>query len=475
MKNKLLFLLLFLIVRIQAHSQSVSVEGVWEGNFLLPGTTLKIQLHIQRDSVQNLRTTMTVPAQAISGMPLKKTVVDKDSVLFVIPPPVQARYKARLQGDSLTGKWVQNGQSFPLTVKRKVVLKRPQNPQKPYPYTEEEVVYTNPNDSIHYGATLTKPTGKGRFPVVILLTGSGQEDRDETLFGHKPFLIIADYLTRRGIAVLRIDDRGVGKTTGNVAQATTQDFAYDGLQAVRYMKSRADIDAKKIGLIGHSEGGMIASLMAAQNKDITCIVSLAGPGVSGKEVSISQTEISLKRTQLPAETIRKRMELHSKILDCVLLEPNKQKAAKAAFGIYKTWVKQYSQDTTLLRSVGISPENVEKITGEEAVFQAYGKLYSPWMRYFLKYDPTTVIPQVKCPTLALNGSKDTQVLADLNLNGFKRIARTSNLSIETHVFPGLNHFFQHAQTGYIEEVESIEETFAPEVLEFMYVWLQKKL
>ncbi len=300
-------------------------------------------------------------------------------------------------------------------------------------------------------ATLTIPEGKGPFPAVVLITGSGPQDRDESLMGHKPFLILSDYLTRHGIAVLRADDRGTGKSTGDFKGATTADFATDTEAGVAYLKTRSEIDPHKIGLIGHSEGGVIAPMIAARNQDVAFIVMMAGTGVPGDQVLVAQGEaIQIANGKDPKEAAK---EAEDEKAVLILVETEKDEAV-------------------------LEKELKEKLAGqlpEPQIGLQIKQVTSPWFRYFLTYDPATALRHVTCPVLVINGSLDKQVLPSQNLPAIRKaLAEAGNQHVEIDELPGLNHLFQTATTGSPTEYARIEETMSPVALEKMASWIVKQ-
>jgi hypothetical protein len=329
--------------------------------------------------------------------------------------------------------------------------RRPQNPVKPYPYREEEVVYENKTADIQLGATLTIPPGNGPFPAVVLITGSGQQDRDESLLGHRPFLVLADYLTRKGIAVLRTDDRGIGKSGGDFAASTSADFATDAEAGLAYLKTRSEIDPQKLGLIGHSEGGMIAPMIAAQNKDVAFIVMMAGPGVPGDQLGTAQIEAILEASGKSHEEAENAAAEAQKIMELATHE--KEDA------VIKEKLKELA--------AGKTPEEQRQM--EDQLLQI---IKSPWLQYFLTYDPATAITKVKVPVLAINGEKDLQVLPWQNLPAIRKALEAGgNTNFELDQLPGLNHLFQTAATGAPSEYAEIEETISPLALEKISSWI----
>lgn len=474
MKMRPLFLLALLLATFTADAQDLqALIGTWKGRF--EKIPLSIVFRVRPDTFQAGKLTgdWDSPDQGGFNFPIGRVdYISRDSVLFLLPS-IGGQYRARLVGDSLHGVWVQSGMPVPLRLHRTdtsgmtVKPKRPQVPAKPYPYREEEVLYRNADSSIQYSGALTFPKSGHSFPAVILITGSGQEDRDETLFGHKPFLIIADYLTRRGIAVLRVDDRGIGRSTGEVRRATSEDFAKDVMASIRYLKSRPGIDTTKIGLVGHSEGGLIAPMVAAQSRDVAFMVLLAGPGVNGRETLASQVRHGGLLSGYSDTAVNALVALNGQLaafsmdmrsLDRDLLEGVDE--------VFRNWKKTQSPET--LHTLDLDTE--QKSNAYLRSFMS--RLRQPWMQFFLHYEPSTALKQVKCPVLALNGSKDWQVDAAVNLAAIKQALEAGgNRQYETRVLPGLNHLFQTAQTGASSEYAQIEETFSPEALRIMGDWI----
>jgi pimeloyl-ACP methyl ester carboxylesterase len=340
---------------------------------------------------------------------------------------------------------------------------RPQTPKPPFPYTEREASYENAKDGAVFGGTLTIPAGKGPHPAVVLLTGSGSQDRDETVFGHKPFLVIADQLSRNGLAVLRVDDRGVGKSKGDFKNATLELHATDAEAAIAWLKKQPEIDPKRIGLLGHSEGGIIAAMVGARSKDVAFLVSIAGPGVSGAELNPLQIEALLRAQGNGDAAVAAIVAEQKKIMKLVVddaPDAEVEKAVRAAFAVAQSQVPEVKAN----RASG----EIDK----EMLFQL-AALKTPWFRSFVKLDARQSWRKVRCPVLALIGSKDTQVPADVNLAEIgKALAAGGNKDVTTTKLAGLNHLLQTASTGLLEEYGTIEETMSPAALTLMTTWLR---
>jgi uncharacterized protein len=432
------------------------IDGAWMGTLDTGTVKLRVVFHIV-NTEDGLTATLDSVDQGAMGIPTTSVTRDGSSLKIEVKK-VAGLYEGKIAADlsSIDGKWSQGGGTMPLLLKpvkdkADLELKRPQNPVKPYPYHDEDVSYDNKVQNVTLAATLTIPQGKGPFPAVVLITGSGPQDRDETLLGHKPFLVLSDYLTRHGIAVLRADDRGVGKSTGIFAKGTTADFATDTEAGIAYLRTRSEIDPHKIGLIGHSEGGVIAPMVAARNKDVAFIVMMAGTGVAGDQILPAQREaIEVAGGKSPEEaakdTVREKEML-------ALVETEKDDAV-------------------------LQKELKEKMAGdvpEAQIGLQISQITSPWFRYFLTYDPATALRKVTCPVLAINGSLDTQVLPSQNLPPIRKALQDSgNQHVEVDELPGLNHLFQSAKTGSPTEYAQIEETISPIALDKMATWILKQ-
>jgi pimeloyl-ACP methyl ester carboxylesterase len=429
--------------------------GHWEGTLNVMGMQeLRIQLHVKKVGDGKLTGTFISPDQSEKALTLTTCEETAGDAAFAIKS-INGSFKGgfNTDGSRLTGHWKQKGMSFPLLLKRQSgppkPPARPQTPQPPFPYEIHEVTIENTAAGVTLAGTLTIPFTDSRgVPAVILLTGSGPQDRDETIAGHKPFHVLADHLTRQGIAILRYDDRGAAKSTGDFSQATSGDFAADAAAAFAFLKTRAGIAPARIGLCGHSSGATEAFLVAAENPDVAFVVSLAGAGV--------------------------RMD--------ALLERQRADIARAS-GIKKIPEKTETMNRALValaREKGDTPETraeAEKLLKKAGVpaGQIKGHLsqiFSPWMIAILRHDPRPTLARVKCPVLALNGDKDTQVAADANLPALRTgLEAGGNTGITTRTLPGLNHLFQKCMTGAPAEYGKIEETFNPDALATITDWI----
>jgi pimeloyl-ACP methyl ester carboxylesterase len=309
--------------------------------------------------------------------------------------------------------------------------------------------------------TLTIPKGDGPFPAVLLIAGSGPQNRDEALFGHKPFLVLADYLTRHGIAVLRVDKRGIGKSTGDAEAATTHDFAADATKGVQFLKSRKEIDPKHIGLLGHSEGGLIAPMVAAESpSDVAFVVLLAAPGVPCDQLMFAQEAAVARAAGVPEDAIASSLDLNKRVFDVVMHEKDRDQAEKKV----RELLNQHLSTLT--------PEQREAMGGKAFIDAQLRMVLSPWFRDFLSTDPKPTLMKVKCAVLALNGGKDTQVVAEQNIPAIKAaLAESGNKDVTVMELPNLNHLFQTCKTGSPSEYGRIEETMSPEVLQTVAEWI----
>jgi len=450
-------------------SSSADLVGSWLGTLQAGAFQLRVVFHISRDPDGVLSATLDSPDQGATGIPVD-TVVVKGDTLHMEVRAVLGAYEGTISRDGMTidGEWRQSGQVLALVLKRTdemPVARRPQEPKPPFPYDEETVVFDNVEAGVTLAGTLTKPRTGGPFPAVVLISGSGPQDRDEALLGHKPFLVLADYLTRQGLVVLRFDDRGVGASTGTFATATSEDFAGDVLAAVAYLKGRPDVDPAGIGLAGHSEGGLIAPMAAVRSADVAYLVLMAGPGLSGEEILYRQAALIARASGTSEEAIDQNRARQQRLFEVLKTEPDRASAAAQLRTILMESMAAMSDEEK--RALGLTGSDVETVI-ERQVEQ----INAPWFRFFLTYDPAPTLRKVTCPVLAVNGDKDLQVPSQANLEAIDAALRDGgNTAVTTMALEGLNHLFQTAATGAPSEYATIEETFSPEALAVIGDWI----
>lgn len=445
------------------------LEGLWEGKLKVSaGMELRLVLRVEKGKDGKLKAVLASPDQGANNIPISAIGL-KDGDLSFESKLIGAKFsgKQAKDGKSFDGSFTQGGMKMPLDLRKtdKVSAQaRPQTPKPPFPYRSVEVTYENKAGGVKLAGTLTIPAGSGPFPAAILLTGSGAQDRDETILGHKPFLVLADALTRRGIAVLRVDDRGVGGSTGSSTDSTTDDFAGDALAGLAFLRTRAEIDPRRIGLIGHSEGGLIAPLAASRSRDVAFIVMMAGTGLPGAEILKMQGLLIWKAEGLSGADLKAARDSQARAIEIFLHE----KDAKAA---------SLKMAAAMKEVLAAMPESARKAAEDAGIFSdaAIDRWNNAWFRSFLAYDPRPALRQVRCPVLAINGEKDLQVPPKENLAEIEKALRDGgNRDVKTVAFAGLNHLFQPCKTGSPSEYARIETTLAPEVLTTIADWIIEK-
>lgn len=464
MKTLLTFVILFTVSTLSLFSQDIS--GDWSGKTKRGDKLITFVFKLKQENSE-YSTIMEVPTFRISGIKPSATTFTNGK-LKIDGSNVGMSYEGVFNDEAqqFEGTYKEGGIELVLNLKRGAIetsdSRRPQEPVKPYPYYEEEVIFKNSEAKVSLAGTLTLPKKNGKFPVVILISGSGPQDRDESYMGHKPFLVLSDYLTKQGIGVLRFDDRGHGESTGDFGKATTEDFSKDVLSAIAYLKTRKDVDLKNIGLIGHSEGGIIAPLAANSSKDIAFMVLLASTGISGAELSVMQSK-TLR--QFPVK-------------DEIAFEKNTRKAIaivtsnKDESEIKKELTDHYNDFLRpILTSLNVPEKNINAFIDSQLKTSL-----KPWSRYFLQYNPADEIEKLQIPVLSLNGSKDTQVNAKINQEGIRMaLIKGGNKDYKILELENLNHFFQECETGKIDEYRKIEQTFSPTALEEISNWILKRV
>jgi len=451
-------------------AQTVDAAGHWEGSIETPGQALVVMVDLaETDGAWS--GTIDIPAQGADGLPLSDVSVDTDSgaVRFTMQGvPGEPTFEGTLAGGEITGEFSQGPARLPFRLGREAVEvkapSRPQEPEPPFPYDAEEVEYTARDVKI--AGTLTLPPGDEEVPAALLISGSGALNRDLELAGHKPFLVLADHLTRLGIAVLRVDDRGIGGSTGSTWQSTSRDKANDVLFGVRFLRGHDRIDPERVGLVGISEGGLVAplALNRVEPGTIAYAVLLAGPGVPGGDLLRQQLRRIAAADGAPAEMIEELAALQDKGLQIIASDMPRAEAEAA--------LRQVAEE-----QMAASPETAQ-LSGEDleaALSAAVDTNLSPWFRFFIRYDPRPALGGLAVPTLALFGGKDTQVDANQNQSAMEAaFAGAGNRDITVRRFPEMNHLFQTAGTGSPNEYAQIEETMAPEVLDLIGSWIAER-
>ncbi len=464
--------ILFSIIILLLTSPSVlkgqheqGIEGIWLGTLRVGEMELRIALTFSKPEDGILDATMNSIDQSSGEIPMEEVVMNKDSLL-VKHTGIGIEFEGMVDLDKNTfdSEFRQGPGKFPLLFQKVDMLPivaRPQEPKKPYPYREEQVEYEHKAAGIKIAGTLTYPDSGGPFPAVILLSGSGPQNRDEEIFGHKPFLVLSDYLTRHGIAVLRSDERGVGGTTGTFKGSTTGDFTEDALAGVAYLKSRDEINPEWIGLAGHSEGGMMAPIAASKSSDIAFIVMMAGPGIAFNDVILGQYELGWKKMGLSDEDLELNRSWYKRVSEITSMDINNEEIREKVMQLYEDLNEE---ERTRLNK---TPERIE---GE------IEHLTEPWWRYATTYNARATLMQVKCPVLAINGSKDMQVAAQENLATIEEALQAGgNGNFLVKELEDLNHLFQTADTGDETEYSKIEETISPVAMILIANWILQQV
>ncbi|HUM65935.1 MAG TPA: CocE/NonD family hydrolase [Chitinophagaceae bacterium] len=469
--------LLFLIPGIARTQASQVFKGDWEGVINISGTSLRIVFHITDNGQGGLVSTADSPDQSAFGIPCDSTSVNNQEILISMNA-LQASFSGKLVNDTtIDGEFRQGHAGFPVQLKKSTVTtekpvarERPQNPKAPFPYRSEDVFYDSKTAGVKLAATITIPEGKGPFPSILLISGSGPQNRDEELLGHKPFAVLADYLTRKGYIVLRVDDRGIGKSTGDFATATSADFASDANGGIDYLLTRPEVNKKKIGIMGHSEGGMIAPMIAASRKDIDFIVMMAGPGVKIIEMMAAQNAAVLRSAGISDAASTAYTDFYREVVKTILSSPDTAAAIESGRKVLQNWVSKTPD--SLVAQLGISHANVQ----EQMISSMVQQISTPWFRYFFNHDPQPNLQKLRCKVLAINGSRDVQVVSQQNLSGIEQAFKKSKLkTYEIKELPGLNHLFQTCNKCTLQEYEELEETFSPVALDFIGNWLDKNV
>ena len=450
------------VVSLSVSHAENRVTGHWEGQIEIPGQPITVKIDLTNNDDDEWKGTIDIPTQGANDLPLSDIhVVQEDDsvhVKFSIGGiPGKPTFDGKLQDGAISGTFSQGGATFGFRLSREVVKSpaRPQEPKPPFPYKIEEVAFQN--RTVNLAGTLTLPEGAGPFPAVLLISGSGLQDRDETLVGHKPFWVLADYLSRAGIAVLRVDDPGIGKSTPHPKPPTTADFAADVEAGVRFLKQDDRIGTT--GLIGHSEGGLIAAIVASRSNDIGFVVLMAGPGVPGAKLLRKQNERIFDAAGITGERKQNLLTLLDRLFTILTAEDMTEEERQR--GVEDIVRKQ-------LEINGVPPAKQDDGQVQALVEQAL----TPWMRYFLTFDPRPAFEKIRVPVLALNGELDVQVDAEQNLTAITAaLDKGGNQDVTVHRLPKHNHLFQRARTGLVNEYGTIEETLSPKVLDLIRGWI----
>ena len=447
------------------------LREAWLGTLKAGPINAKMQFRIVTTEDGKTKAYFDSLSEGVKGIDVTKWSDENGELTFEVGALLAYSGKLDAEGKTAEGIFKQGGIEIPMTLEKTLEEaenkntweNRPQKPVAPFPYVDEVVTFENKNHDVTLAGTLTIPTGDEKHPAVILISGSGPQDRDETLMGHKPFLVLADYLSRNGIAVLRYDDRGTAKSTGDHETATTEDFAHDAAAAVDFLKSHSKIDATKIGLCGHSEGGVIAPMVAGLRDNVAFIVLMAGTGVDGKTIGVSQAQAMALANGASAEDAKMAGVVSGHCIDLVIQDKLDD---KEAIEVIVTKVldampeEERKEQASMVRSN--MKANVERIK-------------TRWMRFFLAYDPAPALEKVTCPVLSIIGSKDSQVLPNLNQPAIRAaLEKGGNPNFEMVELPSLNHLFQKCTTGALGEYAEIQETFNPEALKRIGDWILKQ-
>jgi pimeloyl-ACP methyl ester carboxylesterase len=467
MKKTSLIILMGILCVFAAKSQQLA------SNYLLGDIDVKIKrigiILIIETSPEN-KAGLYIPEQMAYNIEASDIYVDNDSISLKFKT-ISSELTGKIVDNEISGFWKQGSGKYPVNLKfitkedaAYLNLERPQTPQPPFPYIEKEIIVENKKGDVQLGGTLTIPDTISTFPLVIMVTGSGAQDRNEEIAGHKPFMVIADYLTRNGVAVFRYDDRGVGKSTGLTTNSTTEDFMEDAVSILKYFKNYPNINPKKIGILGHSEGGTIAIMAAATYpKDIAFIISLAGVAANIKELNKKQVHDINVANGTPMDIVQILDEMQEELLNAFYKTKDQAEFRKKVIDIYDAYAKEFNEEQQKQYSINRAGANM-------AIMQ----FSSPWVKYFFRLDPPKYIKKIKCSVLVLNGDKDIQVDLKMNLSSFeKNINKKKAAYIEIHELEGLNHLFQQAEKGNVDEYFRITQTIDENVLIIIKNFIEK--
>jgi uncharacterized protein len=462
MKKVLMFCMLTLLTKAMLGQD---ITGRWNGLLEIAGSGLRIVWNIEKSNGV-YTATMDSPDQGATGIPVDVVSYESPNLMLKISK-MKIEYTGVFEDGKIKGTFKQGlfSAAMDLTTDEIAapVKQRKQDPKKPYPYISEDVTFPNKGADVTLAGTLTIPSKPGKYPAVVLISGSGPQNRDEELLNHRPFLVLSDYLTRKGIAVLRYDDRGTAQSTGHFESATTKDLATDASAAIDYLKTRPEIDHSRMGLIGHSEGGVIAPMVANRSKDVAFIVLMAGTGIPGDELLLLQMELIGRAGGMTEEEIARTRTQNSTIFDMIKRIDDRDELTSEL-------------QTYLRTTIAENPDMVipEGMTVDELVAMTTSQFAGVWMQYFLKHDPAKELEKVKVPVLALNGSNDLQVPSKVNLEAIENaVKRGGNNNVTVKEYKKLNHLFQKSNTGHPDEYANIEQTLSPKVMKDIAKWILK--
>ncbi len=464
----LIIALYFIISNLFFNKTTINEKlfGKWSGFLKTPKRQLVISADILKSKNGNVNLKISSPKQKQYNIPTDSLVINNNLIMFSINK-YKIRYKGIINLDStkIIGTWYQDNFISELDFYRPDEILRtghPQYPVKPYPYNNDSVYFFNYIDSINLAGTITYPKkNKQKYPAILLINGLGKHDRDETMYGHKPFLLISDYLTRKGYVVFRADDRGVGKSGGKFEKATTKDFTRDMISALKYLKTKSYVDTNKIGIIGFNEGGLIAARIASESDNVKFIILLSTPGITGKEILLTQTVDIQEKSGIPDNVIQRDLKINKKILNIV----GSIKDSALAYNKLRNTYRQF-------RATLPKEDLVKKKYSIVAFKNQLNFMLTPWFKYYLNYNPKKTFTKIKIPVLIIYGDKDVQVNAAKNNNALRRaLEQAGNKNYKSIIFPNLNHLLQHCQTGLPNEYAKISQTVSPAVLDSINVWL----
>ncbi len=443
-----------LLLLLAATAAAQTIEGNWLGTLEVPNGKLRLAWKVQANAAGGYNASVDSIDQGAHGLPVDEVIFEPPQVRFTMKR-LGASYAGQVDegGRRIRGQWTQGGTSLPLDFERSEGepprLHRPQDPKPPFPYVAEDVTYES--GGVTLAGTLTRPNGDGPFPALLLLSGSGPQDRDEQIFGHRPFAVIADHLSRRGCAILRVDDRGVGKSTGRLADATMDDLAADALAGIRFLRARREIDPKRLGILGHSEGAVVGPLAATKSGEVRLLVLLAPPAVPGKEILYAQGEAIARASGVPPEGIERNRVMQTRIVETIIGASGADEARRE------------------LEAVIAEVPEAQRASARAQI----ASFTSPNLKSFLAVDPQALLRKLRVPVLALFGEKDLQVLPSQNAGRLEAALRAAgNSDYRVRILPGLNHLFQPAKTGAPSEYAKIDETFSPAALDAIAEWLK---